>query len=249
MLKPLNTITRACSALSLLAVTMGANAATTEHTHTRASVIEITAQQGQNTALADFLSVGAQLVQDNEPDTLFWSALQTEDKNTFVIFDAFGSQAAQDAHFAGKIPKALSESAATLVKGGWNDGVLPNIHNADIIASKVGKNTQESIKIATFIPLKAKPGQEQKLAELLEQGAQIVTTQEPGTLHWFAVHFGDDRFGIVDFFADQAGVDAHFNGGVAAAMKQNASTLVEGGWEQGVLAGIQTYQVIELLQH
>ncbi|USD31659.1 MULTISPECIES: putative quinol monooxygenase [Vibrio] len=249
MLKIISPISRVCSIFSIFAIAMGANAEPTEQALKRASVIKITAQKGQSTELSNFLSIGAQLVQENEPDTLFWSALQNKDKNTFVIFDAFGSQAAQDTHFSGLVPQALSENAKALVQGGWTEGVLPNIHNADIIASKVSENANNSVKIATYIPLTAKNGQEQTLSELLRQGAEIVSTQEPGTLHWFAVHFGGNQFGIVDFFSDKSAVDAHFNGDVAAALKLKAETLVEGGWEQGVLAGIQTYQVIELLQH
>ncbi|ODA35741.1 hypothetical protein A8L45_03545 [Veronia pacifica] len=230
----------------LLGVNMSANA--TADNQVRASYIQLTAQSGKETDLADFLGVGAQLVSDTEPETLLWSALQSQDKKTLVIFDTFGSQAAQDAHFSGKIPEALSSKAHDLVQGGWNKGVVPNINNADIIAFKTTPDAVSNVKIATFIPLTAKAGQEENLANFLKQGAQIVKDNEPDTLHWFAIHFGQNKFGIVDFFPNQAAVDHHFAGGVAQAMQQHAATLVEGGWENGVVAGIQAFSVIEFIK-
>ncbi|RXJ72276.1 hypothetical protein CS022_17170 [Veronia nyctiphanis] len=232
--------------LFFLGVNMSANASI--ENQTRASYIQLTAQSGKEADLAGFLGVGAQLVYETEPDTLLWSALQSQDKKTLVIFDTFGSQAAQDAHFAGKIPQALSGKAHELVEGGWDNGVIPNINNADILAFKTTPNAMSNVKIATFIPLTAKAGEEENLAGFLKQGAQIVKDNEPDTLHWYAIHFGGNKFGIVDFFPNQAAVDFHFAGGVAQAMQQHASTLVEGGWEDGVVAGIQAFSVIEFIK-
>ena len=90
-------------------------------------------------------------------------------------------------------------------------------------------------------------GKAQDLANLLSVGASIVMDTEPKTLYWFALQIDDAHFGIIDFFADQSGIDAHFAGGAAAALKENAADLIEGGWEQGVVAGIQSYNVLTFL--
>ncbi len=245
-----NALTRVYITLSILILSAGVhmNAEASTKKQTRASFIQLTAQDGKEADLAGFLSVGAQLVNDTEPETLLWSALQSQDEKTLVIFDTFGSQVAQDAHFSGKIPEALSEKARELVEGGWDNGVIPNINNADILAFKVTPSAVSDVKIATYIPLVAKLGQESNLAGLLKQGAQIVKEQEPNTLHWFAVHFGGNKFGIIDFFPDQASANSHFAGGVATAMKKNASALVKGGWEDGVMAGIQVFKVIDFIK-
>ena len=215
----------------------------------RASYIQLTAQPTKVEALAEFLGVGAKLVDETEPGTQFWAALQSQDKKNFIIFDTFATQAAQDAHFAGKIPQALSAKAHELVVGGWQEGVLPNIHNADIIASKTTADAAQRVKIATFIPIVAKAGQEANLVALLEQGAKLVTANEPDTLYWYAIHFGGNRYGIIDFFPNQQAVDHHFGGEVAAAVKQHASLLIEGGWEQGVVEGIEAFRVFQLVTH
>jgi quinol monooxygenase YgiN len=45
---------------------------------------------------------------------------------------------------------------------------------------------------------------------------------EPGTRSWFAIQEGPSRFAIFDTFDDEAGVNAHLNGKVAAALMQKA---------------------------
>ena len=100
------------------------------------------------------------------------------------------------------------------------------------------------INIANFITLKAKPGQESNLAEFLAGGASAVAATEPQTVSWFAARISHDTFAIIDFFADQAGMDAHLAGQVAAALKAKADQLIEGGWENGVLKNFQKFDVL-----
>lgn len=203
---------------------------------------------GQENALSSFLKQGAQIVQETEPETLLWTALQSPDLSQCAIFDTFPTESARHAHFAGQVAAALNANASTLVQGGWDNGVIPNIHNAKVIGSKVSIGAI-NVKLATWIPFTAKVGQEQDLADLLAVGAKIVTDTEPQTLYWFALQIDDRHFGIIDFFADQAGIDAHFAGDVAAALHNNAANLIEDGWEQGVLAGIQQFNVLAFLTH
>ncbi|GAA4029253.1 antibiotic biosynthesis monooxygenase [Actimicrobium antarcticum] len=100
------------------------------------------------------------------------------------------------------------------------------------------------IKLANFITLKAKPGQEENLAAFLAGGASAVASTEPLTLSWFAVRIDAGTFGIIDFFADQVGQDAHVSGQVAAALKAGADQMIVGGWEEGVLKHFQVFEVL-----
>lgn len=103
---------------------------------------------------------------------------------------------------------------------------------------------KSNIKLANFITLKAKPGQENNLAEFLAGGAAAVAATEPLTLSWYAVRMSADTFGIIDFFADAHGQDAHVAGQVAAALKAKADQLIIGGWEEGVLKHFQVFEVL-----
>ena len=66
---------------------------------------------------------------------MFWAALQIDESN-FAIFDIFADSSGREAHFAGQVAGLLNEKAPELVSGGWDDGVLANVHNFDILAAK-----------------------------------------------------------------------------------------------------------------
>jgi quinol monooxygenase YgiN len=77
-----------------------------------------------------------------------------------------------------------------------------------------------------FATLEAAPGKEDELEALLVAARSIVE-DEPATLSWFALRMGRGEFGIFDAFPDDAGRDAHLNGGVVAALGQHADLLDE----------------------
>ncbi|MCJ2028832.1 antibiotic biosynthesis monooxygenase [Methylobacterium sp. J-043] len=77
---------------------------------------------------------------------------------------------------------------------------------------------------ALFVRLQAKPGREADVERFLRDGLSIVE-QEPATTAWFAVRIGPSTFGIFDAFPDEAGRQAHLSGGVAQALKAQASEL------------------------
>lgn len=112
---------------------------------------------------------------------------------------------------------------------------MANDTMTDTTASSLAKATK-----ATLVSLRAAPGQRGALAELLVAGRDIVAETEPGTLYWVALQSESDPddFAIFDLFADAGGRAEHFAGKVAAALQARAGELVEGGWEQGVLARI-----------
>ncbi len=67
-------------------------------------------------------------------------------------------------------------------------------------------------KLALFVRLEAKPGQEAALADFLASALPLANA-ESGTTAWFALKFG-------------AGRQAHLNGQIAAALMANAATLL-----------------------
>lgn len=81
------------------------------------------------------------------------------------------------------------------------------------------------VKLALFVRLEAKPGQEAKVAEFLASALPLANA-ESGTTAWFALRFGPSTFGVFDAFADEAGRQAHLQGQIAAALMANASALL-----------------------
>ncbi len=208
-----------------------------------ATYIRLQAKPGKESDLANFLIGGGAIVEETEPATLLWFALQLND-TTFGIFDCFPDESGRRAHFAGNVAKALNEKASELVQGGWDEGVLKNIQNSKVLASKMPLETPSVIQEATSILLTANPGKEADLATFLSGGAAVVEETEPETLYWFALQLDQKTFCIFDLFADNSGRRAHFAGNVAKALSEKASELVQGGWEQGVLKNVQNFKVL-----
>lgn len=80
-------------------------------------------------------------------------------------------------------------------------------------------------KLALLGLLTAKPGKEKEVEEFLKS-AQPLAAAEPGTVAWYAVKLGPNRFGIFDTFRDEAGRDAHLKGEIAKALMAKAGELL-----------------------
>ena len=76
-------------------------------------------------------------------------------------------------------------------------------------------------KLALYVPLKAKPGKEQAVADFLRSALPLVDAEQ-GTTTWYAIQEGPNSFAIFDTFEDEAGRNAHLNGKVAAALMERA---------------------------
>jgi quinol monooxygenase YgiN len=76
-------------------------------------------------------------------------------------------------------------------------------------------------KYALYVPIEAKPGKEQAVADFLRSALPLVNS-EPGTVAWFAIEEGPGKFAIFDTFDDENGREAHLNGKVAAALMEKA---------------------------
>ena len=82
-----------------------------------------------------------------------------------------------------------------------------------------------TVKLALYVRLEARPGQEQAVADFLASALPLAN-DEPGTVAWFALRFGPSTFGVFDAFASEAGRDAHLDGRIAAALMANADALL-----------------------
>jgi quinol monooxygenase YgiN len=83
----------------------------------------------------------------------------------------------------------------------------------------------DTVRVALWVRLDAKPGKEAEVESFLRSGLAIVE-QEPATIAWFAIRMGPSTFGIFDAFPDEAGRQAHLTGRVAAALMAKASELL-----------------------
>lgn len=231
------------TALTLITATSSANAQDTDMIYSTASFIEMPAAAGQTEAFAAFLTGAAPLVKATEPGTELWFALQADD--TLAIFDIFVDEDARNAHFSGAVAAALNEQSDTLVAGGWEAGVVANISNAQVLSVKAPVDLYTATT-ATYITVEAAPGQSEQLAALLTAAGPIVAETEAKTLYWAALQIDETRFAIFDIFADQSGREAHFAGQVAGLLKDQASVLVAGGWDDGVVANVRNFDILAI---
>ena len=236
-------IVQMLSALALITTASTANAQVNEMVNYTASYIAMPAADGQTQAFAEFLAGAAPMVKETEPGTELWFALQAED--TLAIFDIFVDEAARNVHFSGAIAGALKENADTLVEGGWDAGVVANINNSDVLSVKAPVDLYTATT-ATYIKLEAAPGQSDNLRALLTAAGPIVAETEPKTLFWVALQVDRNNFAIFDIFADNSGREAHFAGQVAGLLKEKSSELVAGGWEDGVVANVNNFDILAI---
>ena len=84
--------------------------------------------------------------------------------------------------------------------------------------------TTTSTTRGLFATFEAAPGKEDDLERLLAE-AQSIVEAEPATTSWFALRMGRGEYGIFDAFPDDAGRNAHLEGGVVAALRDHADLL------------------------
>ena len=114
-------------------VTLAEHRVDTERGVRKATFIALKARPAKTAELRAFLTAGCELVAATEPDTLYWTALESEDRDgEFAIFDLFADESGRAAHFAGRVAAALRERAEELVVGGWDQGVVANVVHFDV---------------------------------------------------------------------------------------------------------------------
>ncbi|KAL5500978.1 hypothetical protein ACEPAH_9365 [Sanghuangporus vaninii] len=178
--------------------------------------VPLPANDGQASAVADFLRVGHSLLKD-EPLTLQWYALRYESSTpTFAIFDTFAEEEGRAAHLTGKIAEALVANAPSLIAG------APQINKAKILASKVQK---AEVKFGLRVLAEAKEHKVEDAKNFLISALPLVE-EERLTPQWYAIQLeGSNTFGILDFSEAEEGRQAHLNGKVAAALFAKADEL------------------------
>lgn len=123
--------------------------------------------------------------------------------------------------------------------------MVKNVSHSSVLSAKAPVDIQRATT-ATYITLKAVPGQGDALAQLLTAAGPIVSDTEPQTLYWVALRLDANNFAIFDIFADDSGREAHFAAQVANLLKDKSSVLVEGGWDQGVVANVRNFEILAI---
>lgn len=199
-------------------------------------------QSGKEADVAKLLDTGYSLVVQGEPDTIHWFAVKIENADRFAIFDAFESPAGRQAHLDGQFAAALGTEGPNLLVPG-----SINIHQVDVLASKVGKGAATKtagLSVGLKVIIEAKPEKVQTVKDFLIvsvffslqtqiiiflQSALALVNQEPETPVWYAIQLPEaHKFAIIDFFADEAGRDAHLGGKVAEALFASVDELLTG---------------------
>jgi quinol monooxygenase YgiN len=86
-------------------------------------------------------------------------------------------------------------------------------------------STVSTLTVGLWVRLEARPGHEKALEAFLRDAAPLAQA-EPATPVWFALRIGPATFAIFDAFRDQAGREAHLGGAIAAALGEQAATLL-----------------------
>ena len=240
-----NTILNSLGIASITLFSINAYAQEPVQMDHKASYIEMIAAEVRTDEFAAFLTGAAALVKETEPGTAMWFALQAPNSK-LAIFDIFVDENARDAHFSGAVAGALKANAERLVKGGWDDGVVANIKHSSVLSETAAVDLNAATT-ATYIKFTAAPNQGNALAELLTAAGPIVAETEPETLYWVALRLDENEFAIFDIFADNSGREAHFAGQVANLLKRKSAELVEGGWNDGVVANVSNYSILATL--
>lgn len=188
-------------------------------------LVTMTAKPGKEQAVKDFLLGGLPLV-NNEPGTRSWYAFQI-DRHTFGIFDTFSDEDGRKAHLEGEVAKALLANASDLLADfEVNAAILP----VDLIATNLTEGNENK---GLLVMMKVKQGKNSAVAQFLLGGKELVS-DEPQTVSWYAIQIDEETYAIFDTFADDSGRDAHLNGKVAAALMENAPTILEGFQTQAI---------------
>jgi quinol monooxygenase YgiN len=104
-------------------------------------------------------------------------------------------------------------------------GTAATISSASQVFAQASGASPQTVNVALYVALEAKPGKEEAVAEFLRQGKALVEA-EPATIAWFGVRLGPSTFAIFDAFPDEAGRQAHLAGKVAAALMAKAEDLL-----------------------
>jgi quinol monooxygenase YgiN len=182
----------------------------------KALFVAIEAQRGHEEEIAEFLRSSLGPVQE-EPETRNWYAVRFNDSH-FGIFDTFPGAAGQIRHLLGKAGRTLMLKSFTAMES------VPDIDSADLIAAKPFIQGPAPA-LALYMPLQAREGRAQVLANHLKACASMVA-DEPGTSAWYALDMGAGHFATFNVFPGKPARDAHLAGEVTGALVARAADLL-----------------------
>ncbi len=96
-----------------------------------------------------------------------------------------------------------------------------------LIDGPVDNMAKTDLRLGLYVELQAKPGKANEVADFL-RSAQALVEAETGTITWYALRVGDDRFAIFDTFTNESDREVHLNGDVAKALMARAPDLFAG---------------------
>jgi quinol monooxygenase YgiN len=80
-------------------------------------------------------------------------------------------------------------------------------------------------QIGLLVRFETKPEYAAEFDQLLRDALELARAEE-GTVTWFSFREGENRFGVFDTFADEAGRTAHLEGAIAAALMERAPKML-----------------------
>lgn len=182
-----------------------------------ALMVRIEARPERAAEVAALLRDGQALVAA-EPGTAYWFAVRLG-PTTFGIFDAFGDDAARQAHLDGELAAALVGKASELL------AAAPVIERVDVLGTKHAPAAGRGLVNGLVARIEAKPAHADAVGALIARGPSVVA-REPGTLVWFGIRVDAVRYAIFDAFASEAARDVHLGGELANALVGQADALL-----------------------
>ncbi len=187
---------------------------------THGLLVRLEAKSDRDDDTEEFLRSALPLVQD-EPATIAWFALKFG-RSDYGIFDAFPDESGRNRHLDGAVAKALRDRTNELFAR------PPQIEQVELLAHKLPAQvpTEPATK-GVLLRLKSKAEHAEHMENFLRD-AQHFVEEEPKTLAWFALRFGNGSYGIFDVFPDQSGRLAHLTGRVPRELAKHPFALLGG---------------------
>ncbi|PPQ84762.1 hypothetical protein CVT26_014293, partial [Gymnopilus dilepis] len=154
------------------------------------------------------------------------SASNSTPAPSFIVFDTFPTHSAREAHFKGDIPKTLIGYGGTLLAGRPEHGKILT----EVVGAKVGRvdgrdgrgegeeqgegdvDLKAGLEVGLKVEFEAREGKEEDVRKFLSDAVSLARTEQQ-TISFYALHWpGTHKFGIIDFFASEAGRKAHLGG-------------------------------------
>ena len=184
---------------------------------TTAVLVDLFATTGQAHEVERLLA-GALPGAEAEPGTAAWFGVRFG-RHHYGVVAVFRDDAACDSHLDGPAAVALLDAADDLLD------TVPEVRRLDVLAAKLPDGAVGPVTKGMLLTFEAKEGHVDAVERFLESGRGVVEG-EAGTLAWFALRFGDGRYGIFDVFADNGARFAHLTGHIPRDLARHSLELL-----------------------